>query len=205
MSITDDRPEPKGSRPRDAAVSKDALLQAAQVLFGQKGFERTTIREIGERAGVDAALIARYFGNKADLYIAAVVAEDLDERPPTDYEGLQQIADVLLSRSDERGPGPILQAIIRADTSAEIRQAAQDRLTRRLVDPLAEDMANQHIDHPRLRAEIAVAALFGVSLGRALGWFEGIRTVPKDELVALVTSVLGVVTEQATDRSVTDG
>jgi AcrR family transcriptional regulator len=192
MSITDEiPPEPKVSRPRDAAASKDALLQAAQALFGQKGFERTTIREIGERAGVDAALIARYFGNKADLYIAAVVAEDLDERPPADYAGLQHIADVVLSRADERGPGPILQAIIRADTSAEIRQAAQDRLTRRLIDPLTEGMASQPIDRPRLRAEIAVAALFGVSLGRALGWFDEIRTVPKDELVALVTSMLG--------------
>ena len=52
MSITDEIPSgSKVSRPRDAAASKDALLQAAQELFGQKGFERTTIREIGERAG----------------------------------------------------------------------------------------------------------------------------------------------------------
>jgi AcrR family transcriptional regulator len=201
MSVTHEIPGgPKGSRPRDAAASKEALLQAAQALFGQKGFERTTIREIGERAGVDAALIARYFGNKADLYIAAVVAEDLDERPPADYQGLRQIADVVLSRTDERGPGPILQAIIRADTSAEILQAAQDRLTRRLVDPLAAGMADLHIDRPRLRAEIAVSALFGVSLGRALGWFEEIRSVPKDELVALISSVLGEVTEEALDQ-----
>ena len=41
-----------------------------------RGSSGTTIREIGERAGVDAALIARYFGSKADLYIAAVAAED---------------------------------------------------------------------------------------------------------------------------------
>src|ERR1700722_9550064 len=86
---------PKAGRPRDAAASKDALLRAAQALFGQNGFERTTIREIGERAGVDAALIARYFGNKADLYVAAVVAEDLDQQAPTDYESLEQIADAL--------------------------------------------------------------------------------------------------------------
>ena len=68
-------------RSRDAAASKDALLQAAQTLFGEQGFEGTTIREIGERAGVDAALIARYFGSKADLYIAAVAAEDAEGAP----------------------------------------------------------------------------------------------------------------------------
>src|SRR5271170_2265833 len=96
-------------RPRDAAASKDALLQAAQTLFGQHGFEGTTIREIGERAGADAALIARYFGSKADLYIAAVAAADAD-RTPSEYAGLAQIAGAVLTRDDQRGPGPILQA-----------------------------------------------------------------------------------------------
>jgi AcrR family transcriptional regulator len=69
-------------RSRDAAASRDALLRAAQTLFGQQGFEGTTIREIGEQAGVDAALIARDFGSKDDLYIAAVVTEDAEGLPP---------------------------------------------------------------------------------------------------------------------------
>jgi AcrR family transcriptional regulator len=187
-------PQPRAGRPRDAVASKAALLQAAQALFGQKGFERTTTREIGERAGVDAALIARYFGNKADLYIAAVVAEDLDDGTLKDYEGLHQMADAVVTRADRRGPGPILQALIRADTSAEIRRAAQDRVARRLVEPVAATMAEHHVDHARLRAEIAVSALLGISLGRSLGWFEQIRSVPKDELVALISETLGEVT-----------
>jgi AcrR family transcriptional regulator len=191
--------EPKTPRPRDAAATKDALLQAAQVLFGQKGFERTTIRQIGELAGVDAALIARYFGNKADLYIAAVAEEDLDQRIPLSYNGMQQIADTVLTRADQRGPGPILQAMIRSDTSSEIRRAAQGRVTRRLVDPLAASMAKLHVDRPRLRSEIAISALFGISLGRSLGWFEDIRSVPKDELVALITETLGEVTGNTPD------
>ena len=66
---------PRAGRSRDAAASKDALLQVARTLFGQRGFEGTTIREIGEQAGVDAALIARQFGSKADLYIAAALCQ----------------------------------------------------------------------------------------------------------------------------------
>jgi AcrR family transcriptional regulator len=177
-------------RPRDAAASRQALLRAAQELFGQKGFERTTIREIGERAGVDAALIARYFGNKAELYVAAVVAEDAAVSGPAEFSGLAQIADTLVRRSDERGPGPIMQALIRSDTSPEIRVAARERLARRVVEPLAEDIAGQHLDRPRLRAEIAVSALYGITLSRSLGWFEDIRSVPRAELAALVTEVL---------------
>ncbi|HEX4220650.1 MAG TPA: TetR family transcriptional regulator [Acidimicrobiales bacterium] len=184
----------RAGRSRDAPASKDALLQAARTLFGQQGFEGTTIREIGERAGVDPALIARYFGSKADLYIAAVVAEDA-EGAPSEYEGLEQMADVVVTGADRRGPGPILQAIVRSDTSAEIRAAALDRLARRLVAPLVANMKAQGVDRPQLRAQVAVSALHGISLGRSLGWFEEIRSVPRDELVALIVDALGAITE----------
>jgi AcrR family transcriptional regulator len=191
-------PAPPTGRPRDAAASKAALFGAAQVLFGQKGFERTTVREIGEQAGVDAALIARYFGSKADLYVAVMAAERMDggaagasgppERP---YEGMADMADAVVTRTDLHGPGPIMQALIRSDTTEEIREAAKSRLARRLVTPVAESLAGQGTDRAQLRAEIAVSALFGVSLGRSLGWFEQLQSVPKDELVALITEALG--------------
>jgi AcrR family transcriptional regulator len=187
---------PRGTRAcrsRDAAASKDALLQAARALFGQQGFEGTTIREIGERAGVDAALIARYFGSKADLYIAAVAAEDADG-VPSQYEGLEQMADVMMARADQRGPGPVVQAIVRSDTSAEIRDAALDRLARRMVGPLVANMRAQGVDRPQLRAQVAVSALHGITLARSLGWFEEIRSVPRDELVALIVDALGAIT-----------
>ena len=190
----------RAGRPRDAAASKDALLQAARTLFGQQGFEGTTIREIGERAGVDAALIARYFGSKADLYIAAVAAEDADGGVPSQYEGLEQMADVMVARADQRGPGPVVQAIVRSDTSAEIRDAALDRLARRMVGPLVANMRAHGVDRPRLRAQVAVAALHGITLGRSLGWFEEIRSVPRDELVALIVDALGAITGGGPER-----
>jgi hypothetical protein len=181
---------PKAVRSRDAAASKNALLQAAQELFGKRGFERTTIRDIGEQAGVDAALIARYFGSKGDLYIAAVMAEDPGGEGPQAYAGLKHMADAVVSRVDQHGPGPITQALIRADTSEEIRAAALHRVQRRLVDPLVGGMADHQVDRPELRAEIAVSALLGISLARSLGWFSQMRSVPKDELVALIAATL---------------
>jgi AcrR family transcriptional regulator len=186
-------------RSRDAAGSRDALLRAAQTLFGQQGFESTTIREIGEQAGVDASLIARYFGSKADLYIAAMVAEEA-EAVPIEYEGLQHMADVLVTRADRRGPGPLLQAIVRSDTSTEILDAALDRLARRLVDPLVANMRAQGVDRPQLRAEVAVSALLGFRLGRSLGWFDEIRSAPRDEVVALIVDALGAITGDDPER-----
>ena len=68
-------PAPRPGRPRYAAASREALFSAAPELFGQRGFEGTTTREIRASAGVDPALIARYFGSKADFYIAVVVCK----------------------------------------------------------------------------------------------------------------------------------
>ena len=45
-------------RPHDAEASRRALLEAAQEVFEAVGYDRATTREIGERAGVDPALIA---------------------------------------------------------------------------------------------------------------------------------------------------
>jgi AcrR family transcriptional regulator len=179
------------SRSRGAAASKDALLRAAQVLFSMRGFEGSTIREIGDKAGVDPALIARYFGSKADLYIAAVAADDLGSTQDDDYDSLLEIVDAVITRSDERGPGPVLQAAVRSDTSTAIKKAAHSRLKRRLVAPVSRSMEAQGLNQPQLRAEVAVAALFGVSLARSLGWFEDIRKVPRDDLVALIAEMLG--------------
>jgi AcrR family transcriptional regulator len=205
--VTDAAADPAGTvttrspRTRDSAASRQALLEAAQELFGTLGFERTTNREIGERAGVDAALIARYFGSKADLYVAAVAAERMDDRSLAEYEGLAQIVETMVARVDRHGPGPILQALARSDTPDEIRTAARARLARRLVEPLVSGMDEDRVDRGALRAQIAVSALVGVVLGRSLGWFDELGSAPADEVAALVVSALGGLTGAEPDGS----
>jgi AcrR family transcriptional regulator len=178
------------ARSRNATVSRQALLDAARSLFGQRGFENTTIRDIGDQAGVDAALIARYFGSKADLYVAAVVAEAQGDQPTSDFQRLDDIVEAVIARTDAQGLGPVTQALIRSDTSDEIRAAAQAHMARRLVAPMVAEMDRLGADRPRLRAEVVVSALIGVNLGRALGWFDELKTVPKEQLVELVASLL---------------
>ena len=63
MKTTDDGNSVNLPPPRkryDSAASRVALLEAAARLFHGRGYDATTVREIGERAGVDPALIARY-------------------------------------------------------------------------------------------------------------------------------------------------
>jgi AcrR family transcriptional regulator len=166
------------------------LLDAAQGLFGERGFDGTSIREISELAGVDHALIARYFGSKADLYVAALVAEARGDQAPSDFEGLQDMTEGMVARMDRHGLGPVLQALIRSDTSDPIHRAARAHMTRRMLDPMVADMTRREVDGPQLRSEIVLSALVGIGLGRALGWFDELKAVPQERLVELVTGLL---------------
>lgn len=178
------------NRSKNSAASKKSLLQAATSLFGQRGFESTTLKDIGDRAGVDAALIARYFGSKADLYVASLVAEAQGYEAPSNLEGLDAIAEAVISLADLQGLGPVTQALVRSDTADGIRAAAQAHVSRRLVDPLVADMIRRGTDRPELRAQIAVSAILGINLGRGLGWFDELKTVPREELVELIADLL---------------
>jgi AcrR family transcriptional regulator len=60
-------------KPRsDGEQSRERLLLAALRLFGERGFSRTSTRDIAQAAGANAAAISYYFGDKAGLYRAAL-------------------------------------------------------------------------------------------------------------------------------------
>jgi hypothetical protein len=84
----------------------------------------------------------------------------------------------------------VLQALVRSDTAPEIREAARAHLTRRLVEPLAAVLTLRGVERPQLHAEVAISALVGVLLARALGSFDHVATVDRAELVALLTKMI---------------
>ena len=54
----------------DGEESRRRLLHTALRLFAEKGFERTSTREIAAEAGANIGAISYYFGDKAGLYRA---------------------------------------------------------------------------------------------------------------------------------------
>jgi AcrR family transcriptional regulator len=183
-------PATRPARPRDANASREALLSSARVLFSERGFEQTTVRDIGDHSGVDPALIARYYGSKVKLYLATVTAEDADSGRPKDFSDPRAYVQWLVARVDARGPGPVLQAILRSDTTPEIREATSEHLARRMVEPLAIALETKGIAQPQLRAEMAISALLGLLLGRTLGSFPELAEASQEQFVDLLVQVL---------------
>jgi AcrR family transcriptional regulator len=56
---------------RSSAETKAVILAAARERFGKAGFQAATIRAIAADAGVDPAMVMRYYGNKEKLFAAA--------------------------------------------------------------------------------------------------------------------------------------
>jgi AcrR family transcriptional regulator len=61
--------------------TRHLILDAAERLFAAQGFPRTTIKQIGQAAGVNSALLYYYFGDKDRLYRSAAAVRPRLVRP----------------------------------------------------------------------------------------------------------------------------
>ena len=96
-------------RRRDATRSRQTILDAAERLFAQKGYESVSLKEIGEAAGVSRNTPSYFFGSKEGLYRAVL------ERVLRDAGALVEGAQANLPRSaDEVPPGPPEWGLLRA-------------------------------------------------------------------------------------------
>ncbi len=57
---------------KDRSVSEQKLIEAADEIFSKHGFDGATTREIANKAGLNLALIARYFDGKYGLLLAVL-------------------------------------------------------------------------------------------------------------------------------------
>lgn len=169
-------------RPYDADASREALLAAASVLFDERGYDAATIREIGQRAGVDPALIARYFGGKEGLYLATLARGGGRTVPADVAEALT----AMLSSSDQRGAGPVPLAMVSPSLSDAMRDQIMQVVQDRAVAPVASELAAEGAADAQLRAEVLVALALGISLTRASGTLPRLASAPLDRLLTVV-------------------
>jgi len=106
LLVAPKRPEKRSPR---SASTRERILDAAELLFAEKGFHAVSVRDITRAAGVDVALVNYHFGGKQLLFESVFMrrAEVLN------FERLRQL-EVVIDRAYPKAPS--VESIIDAFT-----------------------------------------------------------------------------------------
>jgi AcrR family transcriptional regulator len=169
-------------RPRRSDATRAAILAAARERFAADGYERATIRAIAADAGVDPAMVMRYYGNKEKLFATAA---DFDLRLPDPTELPRgRLGAALVEFFLRRWEGDeTLMALLRA---AVTNEAAAQRMRHIFASQLAPRIAVlcPHPDEARTRAGLVATQMLGLALCRYVLRLPPVAHLSAEEVVA---------------------
>ena len=149
-------------RRRGVEATSAAIVQAAAELFSKHGYDGTSTRQIAQYAGVNVALINRYFGSKAGLFEAAVL-------PMLTLQGLldggmedfgARVAGFYFGPLPDKTADPIL-AVLRSTGNPDVADTLRDTLRRNFLEALADKLAGPDAE---TRAALIIMEIAGVDL-----------------------------------------
>lgn len=193
VTAIDDR-VPRDERRRR---SESSILEAARELFAQEGFERTTIRSVASRAGVDPALVMQHFGSKERLFAEST-------RWHTEHQ-------TILAASSDNFASAAIEDLISHFEQAEDREAAVALMRSCLTHPAALEVMRDQvmcerkaavaagIDGPdaELRAGLFAACMIGLGMSRYLIKLEPVASASPEDLLRLMKPVLDALVDPA--------
>lgn len=167
-----------------------AILKAAQELFAETGFERTTIRGVAARAGIDPALVMQHYGSKEGLFAAAA-------RWTSDHERI-------LTATSDNLPSAALEDLLDKFEGSADREAAVALLRNCLTHPSASRIMRDEVlceraaavaatlsgDDGELRASLFGACMMGLGLARYLLELEPLASASREDVHRLMEPVL---------------
>jgi AcrR family transcriptional regulator len=163
---------PTQIRLRNAAATRQAILDSARRHFAREGYDNVGLREIAGDAGVDPALVCRYFGGKEQLLREAVRGDKqplLDGVAPADLPA--RLAGLLLEdQGDAARCGNaaeqterlliLLRSAASPKASEIVREAAGEDILRPIASLLEGPAAEA-------RASLCLAVIIGVGMLRS--------------------------------------
>jgi AcrR family transcriptional regulator len=182
---------------RDAALTRRALVRAARRRFATEGYRATTVRQIAADAGVNVALINRYFVSKEGLFEACMLrtSDELESQNATRSMSIDDVIARLVAHvvnAPDRDDPLQLLLLLRSsgDENADlIRRRTLEHFTRRLASAAgwkADDAATEPI---LLRAQLTIATMLGVVMLRTSAAVQPLAAASADELTAPLSQV----------------
>ena len=140
-------------------ITQGEIWSAAQRLFSQRGYAGTPLRDIATEAGVDPALIIRYFGSKERLFLETMrleIEHDAVLDGPVESLG-ERFIEYLL---DEEGhTRSIFLALLRASDNDGVSSRLREAHETQFVEPLLARLTGPDAE---LRARLAAALVGGM-------------------------------------------
>jgi AcrR family transcriptional regulator len=182
-----------GRRP-GPSTTRAEILEAARASFAELGYDRTTVRGVAARAGVDPALVHRFYGSKDDLLAAALtVALNPGERIPElmegDATGLgERVVRYFLSVWEESPSREVLIGMLRSAATNE-RAATQLRefFGREVLGRIAAQLGHEDAE---LRATLAGSQLLGLAMARYIIRFDPLASADPQTIAATIAPTL---------------
>ena len=152
------------------ATTKDLLLTHARRLFWSRGYSNVTVRDVSRAAGVDVALIARYFGSKLGLFEAT-----LDTLTPVDPNEIGTV-DMLIGGLVEMYANPPPELVEASPISMILMNANDDEVGALVAERqhACWQRPLEQIVGSKPRAAVFFAALMGFSVAQKTLKMDGI-------------------------------
>lgn len=177
-------------RPKSAAT-RARILARAREAFARSGFQATSVRSIAAAAGVDQALVHRYFGTKRELFLASVQvgfgpAQVMAPVLATPREGMGEAfvrAVLLLWESGaEEALVSTLRTLVGTDEGANIIQGFVLDVALRQFEDVVDDPPGS----APTRLSLVASQTAGLVLARKVARLEPLASMPVEDVVALV-------------------
>jgi AcrR family transcriptional regulator len=180
-----------GRRP-GPTTTRDAIAAAARRQFAELGFDRATLRGIAGEAGVDAALVVRFYGSKDALFrevmaLPPMVAEALASLAdgPTETVG-RRLAEVVVGMLEDPRARDIVLGRIRSAASHPDAAALVRETVTRDVGGLVAAVTD---DEPETRAVLVGSQVVGLALARHVVRVEPLASLPPGDVVDYLSPV----------------
>ena len=181
-------PARRSGRRGPEADLRTEILNAARLLFAERGYRDTTMRAVAQSAGVDVALVAYYFGNKEGLFtesmnvpinpreiIGRAFADGLDGAGP-------RLVQMFLELFEGPATGPALAGMLRSAASHEsTRKAFSEFVATAILGHYEELIPGP--DTPR-RVMLVGTQLMGMAVLRFVLRIEPMVELPREQLIA---------------------
>ncbi len=169
-----------------ADATRERLLTHARRQMWARGYGAVSLREVATAAGVDVALVSRYFGGKRGLFEATLAGAfpSLDPDTQDEADMLEYVVQMFVTAPRGGVDPSVMRMVVMNAQDEEVGAFVRAAHAEQIQNELAEMLQSP------ARAALFMAAAYGLSVAEKSLHLEGIAPVGTPEYEAQVRHLL---------------